>query len=71
MTLYAHLSKVNVKVGDVVMKGQKIGLSGNRGNSSGPHLHIELRKNSGNSNSSGNVLCPSKYIGVSKTYAGK
>lgn len=70
-TLYAHLSKVNVKVGDVVMKGQKIGLSGNRGNSSGPHLHIELRKNSGNSNSSGNVLCPSKYIGVSKTYAGK
>lgn len=70
-TLYAHLSKVNVKVGDVVKKGQKIGLSGNRGNSSGPHLHIELRKNSGKDNSSGNVLCPSKYIGVSKTYAGK
>lgn len=41
--MYAHLSKVMVKPGDVVKKGQQIGLSGNTGNSSGPHLHYEVR----------------------------
>lgn len=43
--IYAHLSKVMVKPGDVVTKGQQIGLSGNSGNSSGPHLHYEVRDN--------------------------
>ena len=41
--IYAHLSKALVKPGDKVTKGQHIGESGNTGNSSGPHLHVELR----------------------------
>jgi murein DD-endopeptidase MepM/ murein hydrolase activator NlpD len=43
--IYAHLSKSLVKPGDAVVKGQHIGESGNTGNSSGPHLHFEMRNN--------------------------
>lgn len=44
-SIYAHLSQFKVKQGDQVKKGQVIALSGNTGNSSGPHLHFAIRIN--------------------------
>lgn len=41
-TLYAHLSVINVSAGDKVATRQKIGLSGNTGYSTGPHLHFTV-----------------------------
>jgi murein DD-endopeptidase MepM/ murein hydrolase activator NlpD len=43
-TLYGHLSQLGVTAGQKVATGQVIGLSGNTGNSSGPHLHFEVRQ---------------------------
>lgn len=45
--LYFHLSRADVRVGKKVATGQMIGLSGNTGNSSGPHLHFQIQQGEG------------------------
>lgn len=54
-TLYAHMSKRSVKVGDVVGQGQVLGITGSTGNSTGPHLHFEITEN-------GSRIDPLKYL---------
>jgi murein DD-endopeptidase MepM/ murein hydrolase activator NlpD len=46
-TLYAHLSRVDIACGQSVGQGQRIGLAGSTGNSTGAHLHFETRFESG------------------------
>lgn len=55
VTLYAHNSKLLVKTGDVVAKGQIIASSGATGNVTGPHLHFEVRVN-------GQYVDPAGYV---------
>ncbi len=54
-TFYAHNSKVTVKVGQKVAKGEQIAKMGSTGNSSGPHVHFEVHVN-------GRYVNPWKYI---------
>lgn len=54
-TLYGHLSRITVKVGQQVTVGQKIGEVGSTGHSTGTHLHYEVRKN-------GKAINPTKFL---------
>lgn len=55
MTMYAHLQKFKVRSGQFVQKGELIATCGNTGNSTGPHLHYEVRF-------LGRVLNPQSFI---------
>jgi murein DD-endopeptidase MepM/ murein hydrolase activator NlpD len=54
-SLYGHLSKVDVKAGQLVEKGDVLGLTGSTGRSTGPHLHYELRV-------AGKAVNPRKFL---------
>lgn len=53
--IYAHCDKLYVKEGDVIVQGQPIAEVGSTGNSTGPHLHFEIRIN-------GSTVNPQKYV---------
>ena len=56
-TIYMHLSKIDVKVGDKLAKGDPLGLSGQTGRATGPHLHMGVRWN-------GAYLDPTKLLAL-------
>lgn len=56
-TYYLHLSRIDVALGQRVKQGQVIGLTGNTGNSTGPHLHFSM------TNSNGTLIDPSTVLG--------
>jgi len=58
-TLYGHLSKISVKVGEEVTVGEKIGEVGSTGHSTGTHLHYEVRKD-------GKAINPISFLTLNK-----
>lgn len=52
---YAHLSRIDVPVGRWVVRGQSIGLSGDTGHTTGPHVHFEIR------DAAGQAVDPGEY----------
>jgi murein DD-endopeptidase MepM/ murein hydrolase activator NlpD len=64
-SIYGHLSSKEVNSGDTVKVGQRIGKSGDTGNSSGPHLHFEIRKGKNN------PVDPAGYTGAPSLLGGQ
>lgn len=58
--VYMHMSKFSVKAGDNVTPGQELGISGNTGDSSGPHLHFEIWE--GDRHNGGKDLNPVEFL---------
>lgn len=61
-TLYGHLSKVSVRVGQTIEPGDEVGLLGSTGRSTGPHLHYEVLQN-------GQRVDPERYLSLTDTPA--
>ena len=55
-TMYAHLSRIDVASGDRVLGGERLGLVGSTGYSTGPHLHFEVRRD-------GTQVNPGRVVG--------
>ncbi len=60
-TRYGHLSSINVTVGQEISKGEKLGVQGSTGRSTGPHVHYEIRMND-------RPMNPSKFLSAGKQY---
>jgi murein DD-endopeptidase MepM/ murein hydrolase activator NlpD len=65
-TIYAHLNHSLVKIGNVVCEGMPIGLAGSTGNSTGPHLHLTLKKEgataAGETEYPNDIVDPTPYL---------
>ena len=61
-TIYAHLSEKDAKVGQTIAKGQRLGKSGDSGNSTGAHLHFEVRQGKNNPVNPDNLLSGSNDL---------
>lgn len=78
-TVYAHLNQRLVNIGDKVSKGEMIGYSGDTGNSTGPHIHLELRdlskyssatRDAAKCSSGKGLMNVTKYINTGVSYVG-
>lgn len=58
LSMYAHLNAINVTCNELVQAGQQIGTVGSSGNSSGPHLHFEMRR----ANDGGSLIDPAQIL---------
>lgn len=59
---YGHMNGTNVKEGDLVKEGDQLGILGHTGNSTGGHLHYEIRKNMQAGSTSNNTIDPREYL---------
>ncbi|HSR81904.1 MAG TPA: M23 family metallopeptidase, partial [Hyphomicrobiaceae bacterium] len=60
--LYGHLSKITTKVGTMLERGQKLGLLGSTGHSTGPHVHYEVRTPGGGHINPVTLLFPGRKV---------